>query len=371
MALTLDDIKAARNLQVDADAWQLVREAAWKRIEQVGTPRPRSNEFFFIPLSLFAQINLPKAAKPTATKLPTALTDAWVTALESEKDLASLLPTLLTTAPTLYEIKDNGAWQNVEITSNCPYALHLVTVREKARVRIFWKTSQGIFNAERLDLRAGADSQVEVIVDGFSAKKDSQNLRHSHVHLDAKAKIEWLETDAGTSLTRSSLDAHLAGAKADFSFRALSILEGTSHSHRRLRVTHEAPEVHSEQFIRHVLQGESQASCDTQVEILHGVQGTEAHQLVNSLLLSDHAKVSAKPTLVIHNEDVKASHGTTCGDLDRNQLFYLNSRGLTIGEARRLLLGAFGASLLEAHSESPLRKQLRAGFDQLLALRFA
>ena len=243
---------------------------------------------------------------------------------------------------------------------------------EDVRLRLCWKGSQSKgFSAQRLDLRAGARSQVEVLFDGFTENYATHSFRHSRLRLDANAKVDWLETDAGSTLTRSSVDVHLAGAKADFSFRALSMLHLAHHSHRRLRVFHEAPEVHSEQFIRHVLQGESQASCDTQVEILHGVQGTEAHQLVNSLLLSHQAKASAKPTLIIHNEDVKASHGTTCGDLDRNQLFYLNARGLSTAEARRLLLGAFGTSLLEAHPASPTRQKVLAGFQHLLATRFA
>jgi Fe-S cluster assembly protein SufD len=67
-----------------------------------------------------------------------------------------------------------------------------------------------------------------------------------------------------------------------------------------------------------------------------------------NLLLSDQARVDARPQLEIHADDVKCSHGSTTGKLDEEALFYLRSRGLTEVEGRRLLTRGFVAEICEA-----------------------
>jgi len=355
---------------LSGDAWQPVRAAALQRLQNIGLPRTRSNEFFWVPQSTLAQINLPPVLAAVATPYPATLTDGWIQSLASENDLAAILPALLSAGPRQHQVIANNEWQELDVLSTDPYALELVLIPAHAKVRIRWHRVPGAaFSAQRLDLQASEGSQVEVVVFGNSEHK-SMSLRHSRVRLDADATVQWLESDLGANLARTSLDAHLAGTAANFSFRALSLLEGLHQSHRRLRVFHEAAGVHSEQFVRHILQGESNASCDTLVEIQKDVTGSDAHQLVNSLLMSPHCKASAKPTLIIHNDDVKASHGTTCGDLDKNHLFYLNSRGLSDAEARRILLSAFANTLLEAHPASNHRAQIIGNLHAALRLRF-
>jgi len=78
-----------------------------------------------------------------------------------------------------------------------------------------------------------------------------------------------------------------------------------------------------------------------------GAQLTDSAQQSRNLLLSDKATVDTKPQLEIFADDVKCAHGATVGQLDREQLFYLTSRGLPERAARNLLTYAFGASVIE------------------------
>jgi Fe-S cluster assembly protein SufD len=68
---------------------------------------------------------------------------------------------------------------------------------------------------------------------------------------------------------------------------------------------------------------------------------TEGYQLHKAMLLTDEAEVDVKPELEIFADDVKCSHGSACGELDKEQLFYMQSRGISEDNAKRLLIGAY------------------------------
>ncbi|MGH2638500.1 MAG: SufD family Fe-S cluster assembly protein, partial [Rhabdochlamydiaceae bacterium] len=90
-----------------------------------------------------------------------------------------------------------------------------------------------------------------------------------------------------------------------------------------------------------VLKGQSQSSFEGKIYVHPEAQKTEAYQLNHNLLLSDAAVANAKPNLEIFADDVKASHGATMSEVDDEQLFYLQSRGLTKDSARTLLIQGF------------------------------
>ena len=66
-----------------------------------------------------------------------------------------------------------------------------------------------------------------------------------------------------------------------------------------------------------------------------------------SLLLNELARVNLKPELEILADDVKCSHGVTVGNINKEQLFYLCSRGIPLKEAKNLLIGAFSNAIIE------------------------
>ena len=86
-------------------------------------------------------------------------------------------------------------------------------------------------------------------------------------------------------------------------------------------------------------------------------QQTDAFQLNNNLLLSDNANANTMPNLEIFADDVKASHGATVGQLDPEQLFYLNSRGLDLEKARALLVQGYISELIDSVSLAPLKER--------------
>jgi Fe-S cluster assembly protein SufD len=86
-------------------------------------------------------------------------------------------------------------------------------------------------------------------------------------------------------------------------------------------------------------------------------QQIDARQSSRNLLLSSTAEIDTKPELEIYANDVKCSHGSTVGELDAEQLFYLRARGLDTPAARRLLTTAFATVILDRVHDEALRAQ--------------
>ena len=90
-------------------------------------------------------------------------------------------------------------------------------------------------------------------------------------------------------------------------------------------------------------------------------QKTDAKQTNQALLLSDDAAINTKPQLEIFADDVKCTHGATVGQLDREALFYLRSRGISDEQARDLLIYAFASDVVERHRVPEVRAAARRG----------
>lgn len=366
MALILQDIARALAQQGDQGPWQKARLAAWESLQAMGAPWSHSENFFWIPASVLNSLQL--APAQSAQTVPDgASLDGWDATLRNDKDFAALLPAILCATPHFHFL--DGDNPTLEIADTDPYAFHVVHVAAQSHASIRWRTEgPSPFASSRLHVDADADSEVEIIT---HTQSSFPALSHVNLKLGDRVQLRWLDFDESQALRRLSAQVLLAGEESLFFFHALSLSAGQAQSHRRLRVLHQGTRSQSTQWARHVLLGQSQASCDTWVEITPGTTGCVANQLVNSLLLSTEAKASARPDLVIHNDEVEASHGATCGDLDAAQLFYLQSRGLDPVEARRLLVASFARTLVTAHGESPAALNLRKQIDAALQRSFS
>lgn len=112
-------------------------------------------------------------------------------------------------------------------------------------------------------------------------------------------------------------------------------------------VTHAAPDGTSEQIIRSIMGQRATGSYLGRIEVARDAQKTDAVQSVKAMLLDRTATANAKPELEIYADDVKCAHGCAVGELDRQALFYMASRGMEPALARGLLLEAFVAGVFD------------------------
>ena len=89
-----------------------------------------------------------------------------------------------------------------------------------------------------------------------------------------------------------------------------------------------------------------------------GAQKTDAMQTNKNLLLSNEARVDTKPQLEIFADDVKCAHGAAVGQIDEDELFYLETRGLNPDLARNLLTYGFAEEVIAKIKIDSLRNQI-------------
>jgi len=163
----------------------------------------------------------------------------------------------------------------------------------------------------------------------------------------------------GARLSRQSPKVLMAEEGAELELNGLALLDQDQVADTHSRIDHAVPHCSSRQLHKTIVDGKSRGIFNGKIFVHPGAQQTDARQQARSLLLSDEARVDAKPELEIFADDVKCAHGAAIGQLDPEELFYLQSRGLHLETARNLLTYGFAADLLAPIPVASLRRQLR------------
>ncbi|WP_306590170.1 Fe-S cluster assembly protein SufD [Geothrix sp. 21YS21S-4] len=162
----------------------------------------------------------------------------------------------------------------------------------------------------------------------------------------------------GARLSRQEPHLRLAeGAQA--SLDGLALLGGAQVADTHSFLHHAEAHASSQQLHKCIVDGQARAVFNGRILVAKGAQGTDARQQSRNLLLSGTARVDTKPQLEIYADDVKCSHGAAVGQLDPEELFYLESRGLNADDARNLLTYGFAADLFTRVRVASLRRALR------------
>jgi Fe-S cluster assembly protein SufD len=161
----------------------------------------------------------------------------------------------------------------------------------------------------------------------------------------------------------------LAGEEAYAEASAALLGRGRQRHDANLVIRHDVPHGTSRQVWRSVADDRAGCSVAARVEVVRHAQKTDGEQSLKGLLLARSATINAKPELEIFADDVKCAHGATVGELDRNALFYLESRGVPPDEARALLTRAFVADALDRVGEDEVKaafyENVEAWFGQI------
>ena len=171
----------------------------------------------------------------------------------------------------------------------------------------------------------------------------------------------------GAQLARSNVYTHLNGAGCGSTLNGLYLAGGTQHLDTQTRIEHVEPNCYSREVYKGVLDGEGHGVFNGKVYVHPEAQKTDGKQENHTLLLSDDAQMDTKPQLEIFADDVKCTHGATIGRIDANAEFYMKSRGVNAEFARRLLVYAFAADVLETIENVAVRE----GLEALVLARFA
>ncbi len=175
----------------------------------------------------------------------------------------------------------------------------------------------------------------------------------------AKAShLEMVTFSQESGIVRDEMKIDFTGTEASCSLSGLSILSHSNQVFQHMHVEHEKPSCTSRQFFKNILAGRAQAEFDSLVHVKRDAQKSDSYQLNKNLLLSESARAYARPQLKIDADDVQCAHGSATGQLDKGELFYLQSRGLRKEVARFVLTYGFAEEILQGIPVAPLRHKL-------------
>lgn len=160
----------------------------------------------------------------------------------------------------------------------------------------------------------------------------------------------------GAALARNDIEILLAEQDAECSLNGAYLVDDSQHVDYHTQITHLSPACSSQQIYKGVVQGHARAVFNGAVIIDPAAQQSNARQLNKNLLLGDKGEVDTKPELQIYADDVICTHGATVGQLDKQALFYLQSRGFSTQDAQAWLVYGFISELLERIDNPVLRK---------------
>jgi Fe-S cluster assembly scaffold protein SufB len=163
------------------------------------------------------------------------------------------------------------------------------------------------------------------------------------------------------------IDLKGEGAKADLF--GLTLTRSHERSNLKTIINHLKPQTFSSQLFKNVLWDESKASFQGSVAVAKGASESHSEQLNKSLMMGDRCKMISEPILLIDNNDVKCTHGATIGQLDEDQIFYLQSRGIPVQRAQTMMAHGFALDIFMSLENAQIKEACHFLTNHYLALK--
>ena len=178
------------------------------------------------------------------------------------------------------------------------------------------------------------------------------------------AELDWVAIGLGGTRAKSRMESYLADQGANVKVTGAYFLRESEHADYDTTQEHAAPNTTSDLFFKGVLADSARAVWRGVIRVDKGAQRTDAYQENRNLLLSREAHADSIPGLEIEANDVRCTHGATVGQIDKMQLFYLMSRGLSRAQAEQLIVRGFFQPILDRIESAEVRESLSAALDQ-------
>ena len=260
----------------------------------------------------------------------------------------------------------------------------------------FQKNNQAVMVHPRIDLVVGERSSLTLLESYYGATaeqylvnsvlnvvvKDSATLKYARIqseseqafnigrtviNLQKNANLESLAVAIGGKLSRHSLDIRMVEEGANAEILGITAIKDKQHVDNTSVIDHVVGGCNTNQLYKGILDGEAKSAFTGTVVIQKNAQKANSAQLNNNLLLSSKAEADSRPCLNIYADDVKAAHGSTVGQLNAEELFYLQSRCISKEKAIPMLSYGFLSEVIYKFNNEPVQKWLSQHLDKAFA----
>jgi Fe-S cluster assembly protein SufD len=266
-----------------------------------------------------------------------------------------------------YALVDNGFFVHIPKFVKAPVPIHLIMeageagsvvaphvliVAEELSQADVYVHFLGNNNAERnlqlglIRVHAQARSQVNLTtIQNLGSRSDA--FTHEALLLERDAKVNSTAVHFGGNNTRHELIVKLTQPGANAKLFGLHLgrqrqrFDFLTHQH------HFAPNTTSDLLFKGALLDKARSSYQGSITVAPGAQKTDAYQKNRMLLLSPQARADSSPQLEIEANDVRCSHGSTVSNIRRDELFYMQQRGIPAATAKQLIVSGFMADVAD------------------------
>ena len=188
--------------------------------------------------------------------------------------------------------------------------------------------------------------------------RETWHFASHHARVERDAELDWVAGGFGSKKGKVWIQNGLTGPGATSRVTGAYFADGSQHLDYDTYQLHSAPNTTSDFAFKGALRDEATAVWRGMIRVEEDAQRTNAYQENRNLMLSPTTHAVPIPGLEILANDVRCTHGATVGQVDREQLFYLMARGLSRGEAERLIVRGFFSDVLDRIELEPVREAL-------------
>ena len=191
-----------------------------------------------------------------------------------------------------------------------------------------------------------------------SLSLETWHFASHHARVERDAELDWVAGGFGSKKGKVWIENDLTGPGATSRVTGAYFADGSQHLDYDTYQLHSAPNTTSDFAFKGALRDHATAVWRGMIRVEEDAQRTNAYQENRNLMLSPTTHAVPIPGLEILANDVRCTHGATVGQVDREQLFYLMARGLSRGEAERLIVRGFFTDVLDRIELEPVREAL-------------
>ncbi|WP_246999474.1 Fe-S cluster assembly protein SufD [Halosolutus gelatinilyticus] len=293
--------------------------------------------------------------------------------VDPQENYLTALSTALFSTGTVIYVPEGVDAEDVTIrteqNSRSLFNYTLVVTEESSSVTILERQSTGAEQDEQyysgiVEVVAGENSSVQYgSLQNLS--EEAYNFALKRGDADTYATINWIEVNLGTQLTKSGVSTELNGDSSETQIVGAFYGHNDQHFDLDAKVWHRAEHTTADLVTRGVTDDIARSVYEGVQDVGKDAWDTSSYQRENTLMLSDESEADASPKLIINNHDTEASHSATVGQIDREDLLYMTSRGVDPRAARNMLVEGFFVPVLEEIAVDELRDDL----EELVAAR--
>jgi Fe-S cluster assembly protein SufD len=223
------------------------------------------------------------------------------------------------------------------------------------------------FNNGAIEIIVGDNAQLDY-VSWQDMGRNVYSFTHERARVQRDATLHWILAGLGTKLTKSFIDAVLAGQGSTALMSGVYFVDGQQHLDYDTEQNHLVPHTRSDLLYKGALKDEARSVWQGNIHVYPGAQRTDAYQANRNLALSHTSRADSIPGLEIEADDVRCTHGAAVSQIDKEEVFYLMSRGIPQLLAEQMIVNGFFQPVLDRIPMDNVRARLAASFAAKMGL---